>query len=188
MHPSRFRRLPVLMLALVTLALAGTQVFALDVRHMGLGELCDRADKIFRGTVVGVTDGTVEAGGAEFPTTTYAIEVSDHFKGEVTAEKDGVRIVEITMLGAIKSAPAADGTVRLANGFAGMPKLELGGDYLLMTTAESAINLSTTVGLGQGCFDIASHDKVEVASDQAGNIGPVNYTALADEIRSLLGQ
>lgn len=189
MHPTPFRRPTVLaLLALAALVLAGPQAFALDVRHMDLGELCDRADKIFRGTVVSVTDGTVEAGGAELPTTTYAIEVSDLFKGEVTAEKDGVRIIEITTLGSFKSAPAADGTVRLTAGLAGLPQLEVGGDYLLMTTAASAVNLSTTVGLGQGCFDIVSHDKVEMAADQAGNIGPVAYTALADEIRSLLGQ
>ena len=91
---------------------------------------------------------------------------------------------------------------RAARALADVPRLERGREYLLMTTAPSTIGLSTTVGLGQGCFFIRSVGKEEMAVNAFNNSGlfdgmeepegytggPIAYGQLVDQIRALLGQ
>ena len=63
------------------------------------------------------------------------------------------------------------------------------------TTPQSAIGLSTTVGLGQGCFSIFSRNKKLLAVNEFNNlglglssVGPGSYSELADAIRALVGR
>jgi hypothetical protein len=95
-----------------------------------------------------------------------------------------------------------------------MPDLVVGSSYLVMTTRPSTIGLSTTVGLGQGCFRISQVGKEEQATNEANNAGlfrdmapppslgaraavtstspaaggAISYASLADRIRGLVGR
>lgn len=166
--------------------------WATTVRQMNLNVLTDNSELIFRGTVLSVRPGTVKVGGSELPTTTYTFEVSETFKGDVTAEKDQRRYVAITMVGSVKG-PEQNGDVMRFDRFRDVPRLEKGAEYLLFTTAQSQYGLSVTVGLAQGCFDITGG----MALNRAGNQGlfsgtayggpangPIAYNELADRIRA----
>ena len=164
--------------ALAALAIGvafGPTLDASMVQKMDLQEVCSRADKIFRGTVLTVKDGTIEAGGGVLPTMTYVLEVDEAFQGSFVT-KDGETFAEITTLGRIKTAADSD---PLAN----LPRLEVGGDYLLLTSQPSAIGLSAPVGFGQGCYTISGGKDGELtATDGLGNSHA--YDALAEQIRT----
>lgn len=173
-------------------------VFATSMLQMDLGELTNRADKIFRGTVIGIHQGTIEAGGGEVPAVTYRLRVDELFKGEPTVVKGDEAVVEIRMIGSLTHSKAdANGNLRLSL-FRDVPRLNEGGDYVLFTTAESAIGLSVTVGLGQGAFRVYSVDGARdqfMAVNEFNNVGlgingdgPVEYDKLSAKIRALLGQ
>ena len=169
-------------------------VLATSVKQMNLEEMSVRADKIFRGTVISIQQGSVEAGGAELPTLTYTIQVNDALKGDFIEAKEGVRIAKITMISDGK-APASAGGLQKFSIFRDVPRLDVGRDYLLFTSAPSSIGLSTTIGLGQGCFDIVG----STALNRAGNVGlfqgafaaapakgPIAVDELTSRIRSIL--
>jgi hypothetical protein len=186
-------------------ALLAPPAQATTLIQMNLKDLATRADRIFRGTVVGVNTGTVRAGGSDLPTITYRLKVAETFKGEYAVVKDDAALVEIQMIG-----PKED---RSANGqrhfsiFRDVPRLAMGGDYVLFTTRPSAAGLSTTVGLGQGAFSITGAGKEEAAVNSFGNAGlksglspagaaasrlpsggPVPYPQLAAAIRAVLSE
>ncbi|MEM8932905.1 MAG: hypothetical protein AAGE94_17100 [Acidobacteriota bacterium] len=169
--------------------LLAAPVLATSVLHMNLDGLCDRADQIFRGVVVDIDKGTITAGGGELPTVTYTLEVTEDFVGNITEIK-GKKIATVTMVGtpASLAEPVEVNGIRKFSTLPSPPDLQVGHDYLLLTTPKSAIGLSTTVGLGQGCFSING----EKASNQFQNEGlyegPVAYDQLADDIRSALAQ
>ena len=168
-------RAVILVVALAVLC--GPSVQASLVQKMDLAEVCTRADKIFRGTVLSATTGTVEAGGGTLPTVTYRIRVSEGYQGHFITKGD-IQIAEVTMLGRIKagnSSPLAD-----------FPVLAVGGDYLLMTTPPSAIGLSAPVGLGQGCYTISGKGESQIATDGLGN--SINYAELAAALQAALAQ
>lgn len=177
--------LPVLIAALVA-----TPALATTVLHMNLDGLCDNADKIFRGTVLDVEKGTITAGGGELPTVSYTLEVTEEFLGTYTEVK-GKKIATITMVGTPASLA---GEVENVNGMARFstlpspPDLQIGHDYLLLTTAESALGLSTTVGLGQGCFSIEGDKAMNLFQNEGLYEGPVSYERLAADIRGALAQ
>lgn len=182
------RKTAVVLLGLVLLA--GPGLYASMVRMMDLGELCNRAGMIFRGTVVDVTTGTLEVGGGELPTVTYRVRVDETFKGDFSDAKDGAAFVEVRMLGEVKDVLV--GNLRRFSKLPKLPQLTPGQEYVLMTTTPGPTGLSTTVGIGQGCFDLFYDDKVEMAVNELGNQGlydgPVAYDQLADDIRAHLGQ
>jgi len=175
--------------AVALVALTAAPAGAGMVLKMDLAELAARADGIFRGTVLSVEPGTVNAGGGEIPTVTYRLQVDEPFKGEWPKG-----VAEITMVGTIKEQDASGPFVRLSR-LPELPNLVRGGEYVLFTTPPSPIGLSTTVGLGQGAFKLyASTDRQEMAANQLDNAGlspsidgPVNYTTLADAIRQQVG-
>jgi hypothetical protein len=176
-------------LLILTAQVHGTTMLQLD-----LGELTARADKIFRGTVIDVEQSTVQAGGGELPAVTYRFRVDELFKGEATQVKGEEAMIEIRMVGSIKDAETQGDNVRL-NAFRDVPKLTMGGDYLLFSTPESAIGLSVTVGLGQGAFKVFSQNKEDFAVNEFDNMGlgldssgAVKYTDLAAAIQGLLTQ
>lgn len=176
--------------ALVFLALAAICASSLQatmVLKMGLGEMCDRAGNIFRGTVVSVTPGSISVGGEELQTMDYQIAVTDPIKGNFDS-KDGESVTTVRMLAPIKNQ--TDGDVVRFSKLPDLPRLEVGGDYLLLATTPTVSGLSTTVGLGQGCFSIDK--KSEMTANEIGNHGlydgPVAYQTIADDIRAALGQ
>ncbi len=188
----KIRKLQVGIAALLCLMAMPAIVTATAVRHMNLDALMENAGTIFRGTVTGIQVGTIEAGGAELPTTTYAFRVDEMFKGEPTVVKGDEAFMTITMIGSPKGVQNGQDFVRF-NVLRDMPKLEQGAEYLLFTTPESSIGLSVTVGVGQGLFDLVG----DTAMNQAHNarllegtsmagpaVGPINYRELADYIRS----
>ena len=138
--------------ALVIQPLAATTMLQLD-----LAQLTERAGRIFRGTVVDVEQGTIEAGGGELPAVTYKLRVDDLFKGEADLVKGDKAMIEIRMVGSIKdSLSVGDPSVRHLPGRA---EAQMGSDYLLFVTPQSDIGLSVSVGLGQGAFSVFPVDK-----------------------------
>ena len=133
--------------------LAGAVPQASTVLQLNLGQLVQRADRIYRGTVLSVSDRRVAVGGGQLPVVVYRLRVDESFRGEFTEVK-GIRVAEIQTLG--KAPIVRRGSVRSAIALPRMPELEIGRSYLVMTTRPSAIGLSTTVGLGQGCFRISA--------------------------------
>jgi hypothetical protein len=181
--------LPLALAVLAVQPLAATTMLQMD-----LAELADRAGRIFRGTVVDVEQGTVSAGGGELPAVTYRFKVEELFKGEADLVKGDDAMIEIRMVGSIKETVPVGDYVRL-NTFRDVPKLEMGSDYLLFMTPESAIGLSVSVGLGQGAFRVISIDKVDYAVNAFNNgglgldsTGPVAYSELGAAIRAFLVQ
>ena len=199
------RRIPTLV---VVALLATAPLDATTVMQLNLAEMSQRADMIYRGTVLSESSGTVTAGGGQLPVVTYRLRVDELFRGDVETVKD-VRIAELRMIG--KRAPVHDGAVRSVSVLPQMPQLEVGRTYLLFTTRPSAIGLSTTVGLGQGAFSISRVGKDETAVNEVNNSGlfrdmsvapatarvattsaassggPIPYDELAAQIRALVG-
>lgn len=153
------------------------------VKKMELSELCERADKIFRGTVLSAQEGSVQAGGGELPTVTYYIEVDESFQGEFRTKGDR-HIAEITMLANSKTRNV-DGA-RSFPLIRDLPQLEVGRTYLLMTSPPSRLGLSAPIGLGQGCFTISGKGDAQVATDGFGN--SYNYADLASDIQAAVAQ
>ncbi len=173
--------------------LVAPQLAATTLLHMDLAELAARSDKIFRGTVVDVEQGAIAVGGGEIPAVTYTLQVEEQFKGAADITKGEASTIELRMVGSIKQRVATGG-VQQFSPFRDVPRLKMGGDYLLITTASSAAGLSVTVGLGQGAFTVFSEDKDEFAVNEFNNLGlgfdeagPVAYSEIAAKIRALLG-
>ena len=178
-------------------------VEAATVIQMNLAEMVGRADRIFRGTVLDAREGTLQVGGGTLPVITYRVQVDDEFKGTFEEVK-GVPVAEIKMLGKLR--PAGSGSVRSLGPLADLPRLEVGQEYLLLTTPRSTAGLSTTVGLGQGRFVLKGKRGQEVALNDNHNRGlfrgmdtdpsgvgstpegAVPYAVLADLIRDIVGE
>lgn len=187
-----------LALAAVGLLLAPA-ASATTLVHMNLKDLATRADRIFRGTVVGVDTGTVRAGGGDLPTIVYRLRVDEAFKGQY-AEHKGHSVAEVRMVGA--KGPVEAGSVRRLSALRDVPQLQMGREYVLFTTRPSSVGLSTTVGLGQGAFTILGAGKDAEAVNAFNNLGlargldasilpgrgPVPYARLAQAIRAVLNQ
>jgi hypothetical protein len=174
-------------LLLLLLALPGD---ATTVLRLSLEQMVERAGSVFRATVLDVRGGSIDVGGGKLPTTTYTLRVDESFKGPF--EKEG-QIVEITVVGSIKSDPVVIGDARKFSVLPEVPRLSIGSDYLLITTAPSAAGLSVPVGLGQGAFSIFTVDRQELAVNAVGNAnlglsGPIAYSDLAAQIRAALGE
>jgi hypothetical protein len=178
-------------------AALATSAGATTLLQMNLEQLTDRAGRIFRGTVLSVERGSLELSGATLPTITYRIRIEEAFKGDFPAVKGDLRVVEIRMVTDVKSTSA--GPVRRMSLLRDLPQLEVGRNYLLFATRPSAAGLSTTVGLGQGAFNIQGAGKNETAVNQFQNTdlfrglaaggakaGPITYTELASRIRALV--
>jgi hypothetical protein len=186
---------------------------AATVMQMNLAEMVQRADRIYRGTVVSATAGSLAVGGGQLPVVSYRLRVEEVFRGSFEEVK-GVRFAEIRMLG--KFAPVRHGSLRWSSPLPKMPDMNVGGTYLVLTTQPSEVGLSTTVGLGQGCFRIAGVGKDETAVNELDNSGlfrdmvppasirtntlrrsiptsaapsgPLAYTELSSRINALVGR
>ena len=200
------RTLRVLSALLIVAAIGGMRqevAASMAVRHMNLEDMCRRAARIFRGTVLGVTESRVSVGGTELPTLLYRIRVDEAFKGEFEDVK-GERIATMQIVGSPKAIQA--GSLRLLPLLQDLPRFERGHDYLIFATASSAVGLSTPVGQGQGAFKVFGKRGQETAVNGNNNVGlylgmstqsvqpaqsvrgPLSYTALAAQIRVIVGR
>lgn len=184
------------LVAVVCAALA-TTAGATTLLQMNLEQLTGRAARIFRGTVLSVQHGSLNVGGGTLPTVTYRIRVDEAFKGDFPPIKGDLRVVEIRMVTELKSS--SGGAARRVSLLRDLPQLEVGRNYLLFATQPSSAGLSTTVGFGQGTFNIQGVGKDETAVNQVQNLelfrgtptggasrGPVQYAELASRIRALV--
>lgn len=184
--------------ALMTAAIVGLCTIAAgasNVLHMTLRDLVARADQIVRGTVLDANEGTIVVGGGNLPIVTYRIRVDEPLKTSASAGD----VIEVRLLGSAKQITV--GADRRANMLRDLPKFTVGRDYLFVLTRPSEIGLSTTVGLGQGLFQLRGRPGQETAVNEANNLGlfngidtapqtsgPVAYATLVKEIKTLLGQ
>src|SRR5262245_13637757 len=189
---------PFWILAVIVVLVMSSQVAAMTLLPMDLGMLTRSAGMIFRGTVLSTSEGSVRAGGGDIPTITYKIRVDEGLKGDLPPAGEP-QIVEVRMLGKIR--PVRSGNLELQSALPKMPSLSVGREYLLFTTLPSEVGLSTTVGLGQGCFTLSGRPGEETAVNEYGNAGlfspateaaqvstgPITYTRLAAQVRALLG-
>lgn len=173
-----FRKFYLAVLPLAFCALYAAPAEATMVKKMALAEMCQVAGRIFRGTVVDIDKGSVEAGGGDIPTITYKIDVTEQFKGEYPQAENGTSIISFTIV----DLPVIE-----------VPALAVGQDYLLMTTKPSAVGLSTMVGLAQGTFRIYGGPNAEMAVNGLNNAGladgirgPLSYRDMATRIRAEL--
>ena len=169
----------------LVVALTSITASAALVMQMGLSDLVGNADKVFRGTVLTKEPGTVFAGGGELSAVVYTIRVDDALKGDFGSGKDAA-VIELTMLGNLK-ADISSGNAKRLSALNMNPDLNVGNDYVLFTTAKSAVGLSTTVGLDQGLFRIFNNaDGRAMTANGLGNQGifdgPVSYEELKTAI------
>ena len=181
-HPKVFLCLATMLaFSFVTLAASAAMVM-----KMGLGELVGNADKVFRGTVLTKEPGTVSMGGSEFSTVVYTVSVDDALKGDFGAKP----VMTLTMLGSLKQ-DVSTGNYKRLSVIDMNPDLTVGGDYVLFTTATSAVGLSTTVGLGQGLFRVFDNaDGRDMTANMLNNHGifdgPVKYSELTSAVSALV--
>ena len=199
----RFRALLWMMAAM--LAAIAAPASAAMILKMNLSQLTERADAIFRGHVLAVEPGKIAIGGGTLPTVTYRLRVDEAFKGEFEAKANSSPEVEITMLGTVKATVRSGNQTHLSSSLPEVPKLRVGENYVLFTTAPGRSGLRSPVGLGQGSFRIyAGANKTELAVNEVNNLGlfdagasagraagdegPVTYTRLAVAILAELGK
>lgn len=165
---------------------------ATTVLEMNLAQLVDGSQLIFRGTVVGVEEITISAGGGTLPALSYTVRVEEPFKGQFATTKD-VQIAEFSVLGTMKKLNLGQPILP------GFPVLREGAEYLLMVGAPGPIGLSAPMGLAQGAFTFSSDGKVELVTNGANNAGlfrnmgagypangPISYQELSSMIRDLV--
>lgn len=181
-------------MALIAAVLFAGPASATTVLEMNLEALTKRADMVFRGTVLDVTETSVQAGGGTIKAIKYTVAVDEAFKGDFDLVK-GHRIAEIMMVGSLKQYHNG---VRVIPGF---PLLKIGSDYLLMVAPKGPVGLTTTMGLGQGAFSIFMdpNSREDMALNEANNAalfkgmagrpqgdGPVRYSEMVDAINAAL--
>ena len=111
---------------------------------------------------------------------------------QLGAEGDfpGKNIVELQMIGTIKQTETRVGDIVAFPLVLDVPVLEVGKEYLLLTSLPGPVGLSATIGLGQGCFLIFQQERQDVAVNAYGNLGlfagPVLYDELAAAIQDAL--
>jgi hypothetical protein len=194
-------RMAAAMLAVITVPAGAGMVL-----KMNLSQLTDRAEAIFRGHVLSAEPGKISIGGGTLPTVTYRLRVDEAFKGKFDAKENAAPEVEITMLGTHKASVRSGNQIRLSSSLPEVPKLSVGEDYVLFTTAPGKSGLRSPVGLGQGSFRIFfGPNKTELAVNELNNLGlfdggasaqraaqgpegPVTYTQLAVAILNQLGK
>lgn len=183
----RFKKIWAGLAVSVAIAAASVSASAAMVQKFDLGGLVGNADKVFRGTVVSKEPGTVSAGGGELSTVVYTLRVEDAIKGDFGSGR-GSDLVVLQMIGSLKAGNDTGPYQRLS-GIDMNPDLNVGGDYVLFTTAPSSVGLSTTVGLNQGLFRVfANAQGREMTANGLDNNGlfdgAVEYQELVNAIKA----
>jgi hypothetical protein len=187
-----------LALGAAALVLTASPGGAALLKPMNLEELTRKADRIFSGTVTAVEKGRVAVGGGTLPMVTYRIAVDRALAG--VPETGTSQVIEVRMMGDLEEV-RRDDRLRLPR-TPPRPQIEAGQRYLLFVTAPGRAGLSTTVGIGQGCFRLSGDAGEEDAVNQFDNVGlfrgmtdaggpgrgPLKYARLAERVRALRGQ
>ena len=160
--------LAALALAVPGLLFAAGQTY---VKQQNLAEMVAEADRIYRGTVLGVDAGATDVNGRSLPTTTFRIRVTELLKGSVDEQKGEVQIAELRVVGSEKKYLRVEGNMALLNNLPAPPQLRVGEDYLLFTNAPNSYGLSNTIGLAQGWFSISQQGTDEVCENSLNNLG-----------------
>lgn len=176
-------------LALLTFSSANAAI----TLQMNLEQMVTQSERVFVGEVVSISETRVTAGGGELPAVTYRIRVSEAFKGDYETVKDE-QFTEVTMVGSLKDIMA--GTHPITD----FPVLSQGTEYLLFVAQPGPTGLTSTMGLGQGCFNLSGTDADRIALNQVNNSGlfsgmsvpfasdePIRYSELADLITNIVG-
>ena len=161
--------------------------------QMNLEQMVTHSERVFVGQVVSISETRVAMGGGELPAVTYRLRVSEAFKGDFETVKDE-QFTDVTMVGSLKDVMA--GTHPITD----FPVLSEGTEYLLFVAQPGPTGLTSTMGLGQGCFNLSGTDAGRVAMNQVSNSGlfngmsvpfssdePLLYSELADLITNIVG-
>ena len=133
-------------LALAALAMIGGAAEAATIRPTNLVTLLQESEAILLGSVSDVTDGIGEYG---LPYTEISVGVEESIRGNVsgtyTFRQIGLKVVRPTSDDAQTMMPAPEG----------MPKYDVGQRVLIFVGPQATMTgLRTTVGLGEGKFDV----------------------------------
>ena len=176
-------RLACALAALLVIAFLGlSSAEAAIVQKMNLEALCDSAGSILRARVERVEQVSVRLHGQEIPALAYTLEIRDGLKGVA----DDQLTMTLTMLDPsrlphVKTAAGVQHVSVLPD----LPHLELGAEYLLITTRPGPGGLATTVGLAQGLFRILpGPGGLEQVRNGIDNIGLLDGMAVPKSIRS----
>ncbi len=166
MRPFSARVLPILTALFV---IAASSLSASTVSQFNLAEMSQRAQKIYVGTVRSATESTIEVGGGQLAVVTYQISVEEDLRGE-TALVKGVRVARDSHDGQTENRAHRKYPIRVAG--AGHARPDRRPDVSRLHDASQArIGLSTTVGLGQGCFRLYGKGDSQMAVNEVGNAG-----------------
>jgi hypothetical protein len=194
----RFSHLAAPATAVALTLLAATPAPAVLVEKLDLDGLVERAGSAVAVTVVAARPATVKAGGTELPVVVYSLRVEETLKGRPAM--DAERVAQVSFLAAPEQTEHRGGLIHRSN-LPELPTLRVGGRYLLVLTAPSALGLSSPVGLEQGVFRLTGKPGAETAVNPLRNAGlfdgaeslaptgwttgPVDYDHLAAAIRTL---
>lgn len=164
----RARRAPALAAILGLTLLAAPPAPAVTVDRLDLGQMVEQAGSIAVVTVLAAHPSTVPAGGAELPVTLYSVHVEEALAGALPLAEDGATAVLRFLRN--PGTVGRDGLLLRSN-LPELPRLQVGGRYLLLTTTPSLIGLSAPVGLEQGVFRLTGKPGAETAQNGLGNGG-----------------
>ncbi|HSR68372.1 MAG TPA: hypothetical protein VLU25_10555 [Acidobacteriota bacterium] len=182
-----------LLLAVMLAVSWSADLSATKLLHMNLEQLLQNSDRVFTGTLIGVEETTVEAGGGTIRALAYTFKVEQAFKGQFGTQK-GLQIAEIRTIGTLKQLENRRPPVP------GFPLFHSGQRYLLIVNPDGPAGLTSTAGLGQGSFEIDGREGQEVAKNLFNNAGlfrgmnvsgapasgPVSYVFLSNLINELV--
>ena len=189
----RLSKLIRMLLPLAFMLGLSSQLFATTVLQMNLDQLTVNSESVYRGTIVSMEQITVEGGGGELPALHYKVRVTEVLKGDVPTIK-GEQMAEFRILGNVKAMNAG----RVLPAF---PVIQSGTEYLLFVSPAGPIGLTSTMGLGQGCFNFTRQGDIEMVVNAFDNVGlfkgmdaasmpasgPAEYAQVADMVRAAAG-
>lgn len=131
---------------LLALALA-PQAAATKIAPMNLVDLVERSARIFEGRVIAINHGTVKSsdGKYDYPVVRYTFEVLDDLRGA------GAKTVILSQMGFFQDGRRT----RFNPDQIGIPKYELGKQYVLFMGREGSTGLCSPIGFHLGMFDVA---------------------------------
>lgn len=144
--------------------LTGPPARATQVLPVNIADLAGRADTALVGKCIGAQAylKNLPDGKGRMLVTTYTFSVSERIKGEIP----DMSAFGFTQLGASPDEARRLGAATVI----GMPIYNVGGEYAVFLTKESGLGLRSTVGMGQGKFQvITSKDGAKQVVNESGN-------------------
>ncbi len=159
------------------LLVVGWQALATSVIPMNLADLVQRSQRVFEGTCIKISYGTVKdvAGTTDIPVVHYTFQVRDDLKG-VAAQ---------TLILSHLDRFQDGRTFFVKPEMLGLPSYQIGAHYLLFLNQNTGNGLCAPMGMIQGVFEIDDHS----AKNLAGNAHILEgmHEALANTAYANLG-